>query len=146
MQLHDLKPAPGSRKERTRVGRGDGSGKGKTAGRGTKGQRARGTVRRGFEGGQNPIYKRLSYRRGFVNIFKTVYEVVNVGRLNELDIDGPITPEVLYERGVTRGLEYPVKILGDGEVTRPLTVRAHKFSKSAREKIEAAGGTVEAIS
>ncbi|MBX5444383.1 50S ribosomal protein L15 [Sphaerobacter sp.] len=146
MQLHDLKPAPGSRKERTRVGRGDGSGKGKTAGRGTKGQKARGTVRRGFEGGQNPIYKRLSYRRGFVNIFKTVYEVVNVGRLNELDIDGPITPEVLYERGVTRGLEYPVKILGDGEVTRPLTVRAHKFSKSAREKIEAAGGTVEAIS
>ncbi|ACZ38491.1 50S ribosomal protein L15 [Sphaerobacter thermophilus] len=146
MQLHDLKPAPGSRKERTRVGRGDGSGKGKTAGRGTKGQKARGTVRRGFEGGQNPIYKRLSYRRGFVNIFKKVYEVVNVGRLNELDIDGPITPEVLYERGVTRGLEYPVKILGDGEVTRPLTVRAHKFSKSAREKIEAAGGTVEAIS
>ena len=146
MQLHDLKPAPGSRKERTRVGRGDGSGKGKTAGRGTKGQKARGTVRRGFEGGQNPIYKRLSYRRGFVNIFKTVYEVVNVGRLNELDIDGPITPEVLYERGVTRGLEYPVKILGDGEVTRPLTVGAHKFSKSAREKIEAAGGTVEAIS
>jgi len=146
MQLHDLKPAPGSRKERTRVGRGDGSGKGKTAGRGTKGQKARGTVRRGFEGGQNPIYKGLSYRRGFVNIFKKVYEVVNVGRLNELDIDGPITPEVLYERGVTRGLEYPVKILGDGEVTRPLTVRAHKFSKSAREKIEAAGGTVEAIS
>ncbi|MDI3339768.1 MAG: 50S ribosomal protein L15 [Sphaerobacter sp.] len=146
MQLHDLKPAPGSRTERTRVGRGMGSGKGKTAGRGTKGQRARGTVRRGFEGGQNPIYKRLSYRRGFVNIFKTTYEVVNVGRLAELDVDGPITPEVLYELGITRGLEYPVKILGDGEVNRPLTVRAHKFSRSAREKIEAAGGTVEAIS
>lgn len=145
MQLHDLKPAPGSRKERQRVGRGDGSGRGKTAGRGTKGQKARSKVRRGFEGGQNPLVLRMSRKRGFVNIFKTVYEVINVGRLNELEVDGPITPEVLYELGVTRGLEFPVKILGDGELNRAVTVHAHKFSKSAREKIEAAGGTVEVI-
>lgn len=145
MQLHDLKPAPGSRKARTRVGRGIAAGKGKTAGRGTKGQRARGTVRRGFEGGQNPLYARMSYKRGFTNIFKTVYEVINVERLNELDVEGPITPEVLYERGITRGLEFPVKILGNGGISRAVTVRAHKFSQSAREKIEAAGGTVEVI-
>jgi large subunit ribosomal protein L15 len=87
----------------------------------------------------------MSYKRGFTNIFKTVYEVINLDRLNDLDVDGPITPEVLYERGVTRGLEFPVKILGNGEVAQPLQVRAHKFSKSAREKIEAAGGSVEVI-
>ncbi len=145
MKLDDLKPAPGSRTEKTRVGRGISAGKGKTAGRGTKGQHARSKVRRGFEGGQNPIYLRMPYKRGFTNIFKTVYEVVNVERLNNLALEGPITPEVLYEVGVTRGLEYPVKILGDGELTRPITVRAHKFSEAARNKIEAAGGTVEVI-
>ena len=145
MQLHDLKPAPGSRHAKTRVGRGIAAGKGKTAGRGTKGQGARGQVPPGFEGGQNPLYRRMPYKRGFVNIFRTVYEVVNVSRLGELDVDGPITPEVLYDRGVTRGLEYPVKVLGDGELTRPITVHAHKFSKSARAKIEAAGGSAEVI-
>ena len=145
MQLHDLKPAPGSRKAKSRVGRGIAAGKGKTAGRGTKGQGARGQIRLGFEGGQNPLYRRLPYKRGFVNIFRTVYEVVNVERLNELDVDGPITPAVLYDRGITRGLEFPVKILGDGEVNRPVTVYAHKFSKSARAKIEAAGGSVEVL-
>jgi large subunit ribosomal protein L15 len=145
MKLDDLKPAPGSRTEKTRVGRGISAGKGKTAGRGTKGQHARSKVRRGFEGGQNPIYLRMPYKRGFTNIFKTIYEVVNVERLNNLALEGPITPEVLYEVGVTRGLEYPVKILGDGELTRPITVRAHKFSEAARSKIEAAGGTVEVI-
>lgn len=145
MQLHDLKPTPGSRKDRTRVGRGISAGKGKTAGRGTKGQRARGTVRPGFEGGQNPLYRRMSYKRGFTNIFRTEYEIVNVERLNGLQIDGPITPEALYEAGVTRGLEYPVKILGEGTVKRVLRVRAHKFSESARKKIEAAGGSVEVI-
>jgi large subunit ribosomal protein L15 len=145
MKFDDLKPAPGSRTRRTRVGRGISAGKGKTAGRGSKGQRARGSVRRGFEGGQNPIYLRMPYKRGFTNIFKTIYEVVNVERLNGVEVEGPITPEVLYDLGITRGLEYPVKILGDGTVTRPLTVRAHKFSGAARNKIEAAGGTVEVI-
>lgn len=145
MKLDDLRPAPGSRTEKTRVGRGISAGKGKTAGRGTKGQHARSKVRRGFEGGQNPIYLRMPYKRGFTNIFKTVYEVVNLGRLNELEVPGPITPEVLYDLRITRGLEFPVKILGEGEITHPITVHAHKFSESARNKIEAAGGTVEVI-
>ena len=145
MQLHDLQPAPGSRKPRKRVGRGTGSGKGKTAGRGTKGQNARGSVRVGFEGGQLPLYLRMSYKRGFTNIFRTEYEVINVGRLNELDVTGTVTPELLYERRLTRGLEFPVKVLGDGDIDRPLVVRAHKFSRSAREKIEAAGGRAEVI-
>jgi large subunit ribosomal protein L15 len=146
MQLHDLKPSPGSRTERTRVGRGISSGKGKTAGRGTKGQRARGKIRPGFEGGQHPLYTRMSYKRGFTNIFKTVYEVVNVERLNSLEESlTAVTPEALYKAGITRGLEFPVKILGEGRLNRSLTVRAHKFSESARKKIEAAGGTVEVI-
>ena len=129
---------------RTRVGRGTSS-KGKTSGRGSKGQRARGTIRPGFEGGQNPLYRRMSYKRGFTNIFKTVYEVINLERLAPLENEDTITPELLYESGITRGLEFPVKILGEGEITRPVRIRAHKFSKSAREKIEAAGGTVEVI-
>jgi large subunit ribosomal protein L15 len=146
MQLHDLKPAPGSRTEKKRVGRGTSSGKGKTAGRGTKGQRARGRVRPGFEGGQHPLYTRMSYKRGFTNIFRTVYEVVNVERLNKLADDvTEVTPESLYQAGITRGLEFPVKVLGEGRMQRPLTVHAHKFSESARQKIEAAGGSVEVI-
>ncbi|HVB63099.1 MAG TPA: 50S ribosomal protein L15 [Nitrolancea sp.] len=146
MELHDLKPNPGSHKERTRVGRGTSSGKGKTAGRGTKGQLARGSVRPGFEGGQHPLYTRMSYKRGFTNIFKTVYEVVNVERLKQFDESlTVITPEMLHEAGITRGLEFPVKILGVGGVHRALTVRAHKFSRTAQEKIEAAGGSVEVI-
>lgn len=146
MQIHDLKPAPGAHKPKTRVGRGIAAGKGKTAGRGTKGQNARGRVRPGFEGGQHPLYTRMPYKRGFVNIFRTVYEVVNVNQLDALSDASEITPELLYERRITRGLEYPVKILGDGDIQRAVTVRAHKFSKSAREKIEAAGGTAEVIS
>ncbi len=146
MQLHDLKPSPGSRTEKKRVGRGTSSGKGKTAGRGTKGQRARGSIRPGFEGGQHPLYTRMSYKRGFTNIFKTVYEVINVERLNGLDDSvTTVTPEALYEAGITRGLEFPVKILGEGRVNRKFTVRAHKFSSSAKKKIEAAGGTTEVI-
>ncbi len=146
MQLHDLKPSPGSRTEKKRVGRGTSSGKGKTSGRGTKGQRARGSIRPGFEGGQHPLYTRMSYKRGFTNIFKTVYEVINVERLNGLDESvTTVTPEALYEAGITRGLEFPVKILGEGKVGRKLTVRAHKFSSSAKKKIEAAGGTTEVI-
>jgi large subunit ribosomal protein L15 len=145
MELNDLKPAAGSRKARKRVGRGKAAGQGKTAGRGTKGQLARSKVRVGFEGGQNPIFKRMPFRRGFTNIFKTQYEVVNVKQLANLDVDGPVTPEVLVEKGITRGPEFPVKILGEGEIDKAVTVHAHKFSESARSKIEAAGGSVEVI-
>jgi large subunit ribosomal protein L15 len=146
MKLHELKPAPGSRRPKTRVGRGIAAGKGKTAGRGTKGQKARSKVRPGFEGGQNPLYLRLGRMRGFKNSFKIVYEVVNVGRLNELPYEGVITPDVLRSFRLVRENGAPVKILGDGDVTRPLHVQAHAFSESARQKILAAGGTVEVIS
>lgn len=146
MKLHELKPAPGSRRPKTRVGRGIAAGKGKTAGRGTKGQKARSKVRPGFEGGQNPLYLRLGQKRGFKNPFKIVFEVVNVGQLNDLPVEGPITPDVLRALRLVREQGAPVKILGDGEVTRPLHVQAHAFSESARQKILAAGGTVEVIS
>jgi large subunit ribosomal protein L15 len=128
-------------------GRGQGSGSGKTAGRGTKGQKSRSGkgVRPGFEGGQLPIQQALPYKRGFTNIYKTRWEVVNLGRLEELAEEGPITPELLYRRGVTRGLEFPVKILGNGELTRAVEVHAHAFSAAARERIEAAGGSVQAL-
>lgn len=145
MELHDLKPAAGSRKARKRVGRGSAAGQGKTAGRGTKGQLARSKVRVGFEGGQNPIFKRMPFRRGFTNIFKTRYEVVNVHQLERIADDQPVTPESLAEKGVIRGVEFPLKILGEGEISKAVTVRAHKFSQSAQKKIEAAGGTVEVI-
>lgn len=145
MKLHELKPAPGSRRPKTRVGRGIAAGKGKTAGRGTKGQWARNRVRPGFEGGQNPLYLRIGRKRGFKNPFKIVFEVVNVGRLNDLPVEGVITPDVLRAYRLVREEGAPVKILGDGEVTRPLHVRAHAFSESARQKILAAGGTVEVI-
>ena len=129
----------GAQRERKRVGRGHGSGKGKTAGRGTKGQKSRTGpgVRRGFEGGQLPIQKRMPYKRGFTNIYKTPWEVVNLGRLEAIQVEGPITPEVLFAQGVIRGLEFPVKILGGGELTRPVVVHAHAFSDAARERIEA---------
>uniref|UniRef100_A0A7C5VUT0 Large ribosomal subunit protein uL15 n=1 Tax=Thermomicrobium roseum TaxID=500 RepID=A0A7C5VUT0_THERO len=146
MKLHDLKPAPGSRKPKTRVGRGIAAGKGKTAGRGTKGQKARGKVRPGFEGGQNPLYMRVGRKRGFKYPFKIVFEVVNVGRLNDLPVEGVITPDTLRQYRLVRENGAPVKILGNGEVTRPLHVQAHAFSESARQKILAAGGTVEVIS
>lgn len=145
--LEDIRPNPGSNTDRTRVGRGHGSGKGKTAGRGTKGQKARSGpgVRAGFEGGQLPIQRRMPYKRGFTNIYKAPWEVVNLSRLESLEIDGPITPDVLFERGVTRGREFPVKILGNGELTRAITVHAHAFSAGARERIEAAGGTLQEL-
>ena len=98
-----------------------------------------------FEGGQLPIQQALPYKRGFTNIYKTPWEVVNLDRLAELTVDGPITPELLYQRGVTRGLEFPVKILGEGELAGALEVHAHAFSASARERIEAAGGTVQTL-
>ena len=143
MKLHDLSPAKGSRKARRRIGRGPGSGTGKTAGRGHKGQRSRsGFSRRlGFEGGQMPLVSRVP-KRGFNNIFRTEYTVVNVGRLAQLD--GEVTPETLVELGWTKPGEL-VKILAQGELESSLTVKAHKFSQAAREKIEKAGGTCEVI-
>jgi len=147
LTLDDLRPNPGAKQDRKRVGRGHGSGKGKTAGRGTKGQGARSGSRvgRGFEGGQLPIQQRLPYKRGFTNIYKTQWEVVNLDRLEELGGDEPITPALLHQRGVVRGLEFPVKILGHGTLSRPLRVSAHAFSESAKAALEAAGGSAETL-
>ena len=144
MKLHDLSPAKGSRRSPKRVGRGPGSGQGKTAGKGHKGQKSRsGYSRRlGFEGGQMPLIRRVP-KRGFTNIFRKEVAAVNLRDL--AGFEGEVTPELLEERGlVRRGLA--VKILGDGEVSSPLTVKAHRFSRSAREKIEAAGGSCEELS
>lgn len=142
LKLHHLKPATGSHKRKTRVGRGDGS-KGKTAGRGTKGTKARSTVPAGFEGGQMPIHMRLPKLKGFKNRFRVEYQVVNIGRLAELFPNGgDIGPDELAAVGAVRPKE-PVKVLGDGNLGGvTMTVRAHKFSGSARDKIVAAGGTV----
>ena len=142
IKLHDLKPAPGSKTKRTRVGRGDGS-KGKTAGRGTKGTKARTSVAPGCEGGQMPLTRRLPKMKGFSNLrFKTTYQVVNIGRLTELyPQGGEVTPEDLAAKGAVRTGEL-VKVLGQGDVDVTLWVTAHAFSASAREKITAAGGTV----
>ncbi len=142
LKIHHLRPAPGSRTERTRVGRGQGS-KGKTAGRGTKGTKARGQVHVGFEGGQMPLQRRVPKLRGFSNSqFKTTYQVVNTGRLTELyPKGGDVTPEDLAAKGAVRPGQL-VKVLGQGEAGAALRVTAHAFSASAREKITAAGGTV----
>lgn len=147
MTLDDLRGGSGAHRDRKRVGRGHGSGKGKTAGRGTKGQNSRSGkgIRRGFEGGQLPIQKRLPYKRGFTNIFRTPWEVVNLGTLEELKVDGPITPEILFARGVTRGMEFPVKILAGGELTRSVVVHAHAFSEAAKTAVVASGGSVEQL-
>ncbi len=146
MKLHELKPAEGSRKNRKRVGRGIGTGNGKTAGKGHKGQNARsgGGVRPGFEGGQNPIYRRLP-KRGFTNPNRKEYAIVNLETLNRFDADSVVTPETLIETGVIKNLKDGVKVLGDGELKVKLTVKANKFSQSAVEKIEAAGGKTEVI-
>jgi len=141
MKLHELSPAKGSKHAKKRVGRGPGSGLGKTAGRGEKGQKSRtGYSRRpGFEGGQMPLIRRVP-KRGFTNIWKTEYAVVNLSQLAGLE--GDVTPEVLVAHGLVRSGR-KVKVLGDGEIGKPLRVVADKFSKSAREKIEAAGGRCE---
>ena len=143
MKLHELSPAKGSKHARKRVGRGPGSGLGKTAGKGEKGQRSRsGYSRRpGFEGGQMPLLRRVP-KRGFTNNFKVEYAVVNVSDL--VDFEGTITPDALLERGLVRRGQ-PVKILGNGELSKAVTVSAHKFSGSARAKIEAAGGRCEEL-
>ena len=142
LKLHDLRPAPGAHKDKQRLGRGEGS-KGKTAGRGTKGTKARYQVPAGFEGGQMPLARRLPKLKGFSNAqFKTVYQIVNTGRLTELYPDGgDVTPESLAAKGAVRAGEL-VKVLGNGEAGAAWRVSAHAFSATAREKITAAGGTV----
>ena len=145
MKLHDLSPAPGSKAERTRVGRGIAAGKGKTAGRGTKGTKARGQVPAAFEGGQMPLHMRLPKLKGFKNRFKVEYQVVNLDRINELFPDGgSITVEDLVARGAVRKGQ-PVKVLGQGELSVRVEVAAQAFSGSAREKIEAAGGSATVV-
>jgi large subunit ribosomal protein L15 len=143
MKLHDLSPAKGSRKARKRIGRGPGSGTGKTAGRGHNGQRSRSgfSQRAGFEGGQMPLVRRVP-KRGFNNIFRTEYTVMNVSRLAEFD--GEVSPEILAERGWVKKGEL-IKVLGQGDLNKALTVKAHKFSASARAKIEEAGGSCEVL-
>ena len=144
LKLHDLKPAPGSKKSRQRVGRGEAS-KGKTAGRGTKGTKARYQVRPGFEGGQLPLYMRLPKLRGFNNPFRVEYAPVNLTKLGEMfPQGGEVTAEDLVSKGAARKGR-PVKILGSGEISVALTVKAHAFSGSAEEKITAAGGSIEKL-
>ncbi len=148
MKIHDLRPNPGAKKKRKRVGRGISAGQGKTAGRGTKGQKARSGGGKGpyFEGGQLPLARRLPFKRGFTNIRKVYYKAVNLSRLAEFDFDGiEVTPEVMAAIGLLKKAGDPVVVLGDGELNAPLTVKAHRFSASAKEKIEAAGGSFEIL-
>ena len=146
MKLHDLKPAPGSHRKTKRVGRGHGSGKGKTSGKGMMGQKARSGPNPypHFEGGQNPLVRRMPYKRGFTNIFRVEYTVVNLEKLADWDA-GEINPQALVDAGVIKNLKQPVKVLGDGDLSTALNVRVHKVSASARAKIEAAGGSVQLI-
>ena len=146
MKLNELSPAPGARKVRFRVGRGLGSGNGKTSGKGQKGQKSRsgGGVRTGFEGGQMPIYRRLP-KRGFKNIFANVYAEVNVETLNRFDDGTTVDAVALVEAGVLKNIQDGVRILGNGELTKKLTVVANGFTKTAEEKITAAGGKVEKL-
>jgi large subunit ribosomal protein L15 len=145
MKLHELKPAEGSRKTRNRVGRGTGSGNGKTAGRGHKGQNAPGGgVRPGFEGGQTPLFQRLP-KRGFTNINRKDFAIVNLSTLNRFEEGTEVTPDLLLETGIVSNVKSGVKILGNGQLEKKLTVKANKFSASAKEAIESAGGTVEVI-
>ena len=148
MKLNDLRPAEGSTKKRKRVGRGTGSGKGKTSGRGTKGQNSRtgGGVRLGFEGGQLPLSKRLPKMRGFNNRFKVHFVPVNLDALDRLfAADAEVTPDSLSEVGLLGNVADPVVVLARGEISKPLTVKVHRISGSAQQKIEAAGGTVEKL-
>ncbi|WP_449538492.1 50S ribosomal protein L15 [Ferdinandcohnia sp. Marseille-Q9671] len=146
MKLHELQPAEGSRKTRNRVGRGTGSGNGKTSGKGHKGQKARsgGGVRPGFEGGQTPLFQRLP-KRGFTNINRKDFAIVNLETLNRFEDGTEVTPELLIETGVVSKLNAGVKILGKGTLDKKLTVKAHKFSSTAQQAIEAAGGNTEVI-
>ena len=147
MDLSNLKPAPGAKKTRKRVGRGPGSGNGKTAGRGNKGAQSRSgySFKRGFEGGQMPLHRRLP-KRGFNNIFRTEYAVVNLDQLEgQFDAGSTITPDTLREAGLVHTKRLPIKVLGRGDITKAFTVQAHKFSGKAAEKLAAVGGKAEAI-
>ena len=147
MMEHQLVPGRGARKRRKRVGRGDSAGQGSTAGKGHKGQKSRSgfKIRVGFEGGQLPLIKGLPKKRGFHNEFKTYYSLVELRTLEAFEPGDRVTPEILLQRGILRNLKLPVKILGDGEISKALTVTAHKFTRSARAKIEAAQGKVEEL-
>ncbi|EAF9639271.1 50S ribosomal protein L15 [Listeria monocytogenes] len=146
MKLHELKPSEGSRKERNRVGRGTGSGNGKTSGRGHKGQKARsgGGVRLGFEGGQLPLFRRIP-KRGFTNINRKEFAIVNLDVLNRFEDGTEVTPKLLVETGIIRNEKSGIKILSNGNIEKKLTVKANKFSAAAKEAIEAAGGKTEVI-
>lgn len=144
LKLHHLRPAPGSKKSKIRVGRGEGGKRGKTAGRGTKGLKARSRLRPGFEGGQTPLSMRLPKLPGFKNPNKEYFAIVNLETLNQFDAGTEVTPELLRERGLIRH-RGRVKVLAEGEIDRALTVKAHAFSAKAKEKIESAGGAAELI-
>ena len=143
----NLHPAPGAVKKRKRIGRGDGSGDGTYSGRGVKGQKSRAGARmtRGFEGGQLPLVRRLPRKRGFTNIFRTEYQIVKLEQLNIFEPESEVTPQTLVDRRVIKYRRQPVKILAGGELSKPLSVNAHKFSAAARTKIEAAGGKVTEV-
>ena len=145
MMQHQIRPSNGARKRRKRIGRGDAAGQGSTAGRGMKGQKSRSGKgpKVGFEGGQLPLIKGLPMKRGFNNIFKTYYSLVKLETLETFDAGSTVTPQSLMDQGYLRNLKRPVKVVGDGELTKPLTVVADKFTRSARAKIQAANGTVE---
>jgi large subunit ribosomal protein L15 len=144
---NSLSPAPGSKQRRKRVGRGTGSGHGNYSGRGIKGQKSRSgyRMRPGFEGGQLPLIKRLPRKRGFTNIFRMQYSIVNMDKLNLFEPGSEVTPEKLLAAGAVESLRYPIKVLAGGDIDRPLTVKANKFSAAAKAKIEAAGGKVEEV-
>ncbi|MFT8447261.1 MAG: 50S ribosomal protein L15 [Liquorilactobacillus nagelii] len=144
MKLHELKASEGSRKVRNRVGRGTSSGNGKTAGRGQKGQKARGKVRLGFEGGQMPLFRRMP-KRGFQNINRKEYAIVNLETLEKFDNGTEVTPTLLVEKKVIKDEKDGIKVLGNGKLTKKLTVKANKFSTAAKEAIETAGGQAEVI-
>src|SRR3990172_5743225 len=147
MLAHELRPPKGSKHARKRVGRGNASGHGSYSGKGMKGQKARAgrKPRLGFEGGQNPLIKRMPYKRGFINPFRVEYALVNLKVLSRFPAESLVTPEVLHEASLIKDKRRPVKVLGYGEIERPLTVAAHKFSRQAKEKIEAAGGRCQEI-
>jgi large subunit ribosomal protein L15 len=147
MKLHDLRPSPGSKKDKKRVGRGISAGQGKTAGRGTRGQGARSGGVKGpyFEGGQLPLVRRLPFKRGFANIWRVGYTEINLDRLSQFAAGAEVSPETLAEAGIIKSAQEPVVILGRGQLDQALTVKAHRFSAAARTGIEAAGGKVEIL-
>jgi large subunit ribosomal protein L15 len=147
LKQNELHPPVGSKHKRKRVGRGDGSGHGTYSCRGLKGQKSRsgGGVHPLFEGGQNPLVKRLPYKRGFTNVFRTEYAIVNLSRLSTFPEDAEVTPEGMVSAGIVKGSTKPIKVLGNGELTHRMVVKAHKFSQAAKNKIELAGGKAEVI-